>query len=154
MTLRDARADDEERMFVWRNDPFLVPFSTGQRGVARDEHARWFQAAMSNPRCRIEIVEVRGEPAGVLRFERSDEGRCVISVYLAQLFTGQGYGVEAIRRASRAVAENWSVRVVACVRSDNASAARAFVKAGYVEGQGEALCPAEHRTFVFDRAAA
>jgi RimJ/RimL family protein N-acetyltransferase len=154
LNLREVRASDEKLLYNWRNDPSLVPRSSGQRPVACDEHTRWFKSSLCNPSRRLQIIEVGEQPAGALRFDRAGPKLAVISVYLIEGFTGRGYGPQAIRRASQAVATEWAVCVAACVRIDNFSAAKAFLKSGFVESEVGTLCPQGHRAFVFRAAEA
>ena len=152
ITLRPARPDDMERIFQWRNNPFLMKRSTTQVPVSWDEHQSWFARALSNADQLIFIVVHDHEPIGQVRFDRSNE-HAVISVYLVEERTGKKMGVEAIRRGSRAAFQKWNLRrVIACVRHDNVYATRAFTKAGYAEAKDDSgLCPPAHFTYSISR---
>jgi len=148
LTIRLARPDDEDRILAWRNDPFIVARTTTQRQIDAKEHRLWYRAALNDARRRIQIIEVAGQPAGSLRFDKIEEGTCIISVCLTEAFTGHGYGPQAISQASVEVIRDWNVDVIACVRADNLAGAKAFFRAGYQETMGRSYCPPDHRIFV------
>lgn len=151
LRLRPATAADEEMVFGWRNDPFLVARATSQRTVSRNEHARWFRETVDGAQRRMLIVEVDGQPAGQVRFDRMAGGDCVISAYLLEPFTGRGVGVQAIRIGCGDIARTWNVgRVFACVRHDNPPGRSAFLKAGFLDIEASGCCPPEHYTMVWE----
>ena len=140
--------DDMERIFQWRNNPFLMKRSTTQVPVSWEEHRAWFTRALNNPDQLIFIVVQGDEPIGQVRFDRNND-RAVISVYLVEEKTGKGLGIEAIRQGTRAAFKEWNLtKVVACIRHDNVHATRAFAKAGYTESKADSsFCPSAHFTY-------
>ena len=75
----------------------------------------------------------------------------MVSVYLLERFTGQGFGVIAIRRGCCEVFRCWEVeQILACIQKDNRASLSAFVKAGFQESHSES-CPSEHFALVFQR---
>src|SRR4051812_9973480 len=44
--VRPASADDEEMLFRWRNDPWVVNQGASQRIVSKEEHRSWFQVTL------------------------------------------------------------------------------------------------------------
>ena len=152
--LRRATEADEEMVYGWRNEPFLVARSTSQRTVTRDEHGRWFQKAVQGGQRAMFIVEVDGQPAGQVRFDRGNHADCVISAYLLEAFTGKGLGVEAIRQACAKIVRQWKIeRVIACVRHDNPPGRSAFAKAGFRDTKAApGQCPDDHYSMVWEPA--
>jgi RimJ/RimL family protein N-acetyltransferase len=140
-SVRSARVDDEDRLFQWRNDPWIVSLSGSQREVTRDEHAAWFLRTVHSPDHLVLVVEVNGEPAGSVRFDRSEHSAAVVTIYLLQPFTGRGLGVAALREGCHRAFERWPdlLCVRAHINRDNRRSARAFGKAGFiVEGSSMA----------------
>jgi LmbE family N-acetylglucosaminyl deacetylase/RimJ/RimL family protein N-acetyltransferase len=152
ITLRPARPEDMERIFHWRNNPFLMRRSTTQVPVTWEEHQAWFTRALNNADQLVFIVAHGHEPIGQVRFDRNKK-YAVISVYLVEERTGRGMGVEAIRRGTKAAFQEWNLtKVIACVRHDNLYATRAFAKAGYAESKDDSgLCPPAHFTYSISR---
>ena len=149
LRLRPATPDDVERVFAWRNDPYIVSRSSSRQTVTRDEHCRWFSRAIADPGTLFYIIESHGFPAGQARFERRAGGNeAVISVYLLPPHVGKGLGRAAIDAACREAFLRWKVgRIVAHVREDNSAARRAFAASGFVPGS-DAMAPAGHATYV------
>lgn len=148
VTLRPARASDAERLFAWRNDPYLVSRSSTGRGVTREEHSAWLARTLADAdRCLL-VIAVEGTEGGAVRFDRRAAGEAVISVYLLGPLTGRGAGVEAIRAGCLRLQEEWGpTAVIAHVRDDNGPGRRAFAKAGFQPLDVDRDCPAGHVAF-------
>lgn len=147
--LRPARLDDASLFFTWRNDPFLVARSTSRRPVAWDEHMGWLRSVLDDPDRLLFVVQAEGREAGQVRFERLDIERAVISVYLAEPFTGRGLGVRAIQLGCVEAFARWPIReVLACIRDENRPGLSGFAKAGFKTAPGSRGCPVEHRALV------
>jgi len=148
LTLRPMAPLDRDRLLAWRNDPFIVARSTSRRPVEADEHASWFARILASPDALCFIAELEGTPVGHARFERIAPETCVITAYLLPAHTGRGLGVTAIRLGCASARARWpGIRVVACVRDDNAAGRSAFVRAGFLPGAA-GCCPAAHATLV------
>jgi RimJ/RimL family protein N-acetyltransferase len=146
--LRRARAGDMQRVFEWRNDPFIVSRSSSGKTVALPEHERWFDRKISDPDCLFFIIESEGKPIGQVRLERETADQCVISIYLVESQTAKGRGLEAIRLAQEAAWQAWPVkRIVALVRSDNIPGQRVFAAGGFAADAGAPQIPS-HLRFV------
>ena len=132
VVLRPATDFDMEQVLAWRNDPFILSRSSGQRAVMPDEHATWFAASLASVDRRIYIVMVEAVAAGLVRFDRSGPFQCVISAYLIEKYVGRGLGVEAITLGCELIGKEWPVtEVLAHVRMDNPGGAAGFCKAGF-----------------------
>jgi RimJ/RimL family protein N-acetyltransferase len=139
-------------VFRWRNDPFIVARGSLLREVGWEEHKVWFEQVVAGDRRRMFIVHDQGNPIGQLRFDRTDQRECVISVYLLEAFTGRGWGVQAIRLGCAAIFEAWDVdRVVACVRLENRVVRSAFLKAGFLQTDLAGSCPGNHHSLALSR---
>lgn len=144
--LRPATLDDMRMVFKWRNDPFLVARGSSRLTVSWEVHQRWFTETINGDSRKMFIVQGDEQPIGQVRFDRINQGGCVITAYLLKEFTGKGYGVEAIRGGCLEIHKMWAVqRVIACVRMDNRHARSAFMKALFLEeDHQEKYCAADH----------
>lgn len=151
--LRRARLDDLERVFAWRNDPWIISRSTSLRAVTREEHKTWFQNCLADCNRLMLIIEAGGVAIGQLRFDRSGTEVCVVTVYLMEAFSGKGLGIEAIHQGCVLVFREWPdlEEIIACVRDDNAVGQAAFRKAGFEQSYSATLCPAAHAAFTLRR---
>jgi RimJ/RimL family protein N-acetyltransferase len=150
--LRPATIGDQDMVFRWRNDPFILAHGSSQREVGWEEHQSWFAETISGQSRKMFIVLEGGKSIGQIRFERENQRDCVVSVYLLREFTGRGYGLRSITKGCAAIFQAWDVdRVIACVRFDNQAGRAAFLKAGFTETDVLNSCPAEHHSLVFSR---
>jgi UDP-2,4-diacetamido-2,4,6-trideoxy-beta-L-altropyranose hydrolase len=150
IALRPAEAGDSDLVLGWRNDPFIMARGSSQRSVGATEHRAWFAASIADRNRRLWIVNAGEDPAGLVRFDRVGLD-AVVSVYLVERYCGRGLGVAAIRQGSRLALDAWPIeRIIAYVRTDNDSARRAFVRAGFAL---EAIdsCPSGHVALVLRR---
>jgi RimJ/RimL family protein N-acetyltransferase len=148
LLLRAAELRDCELVHSWRNDPFIIARGSSNRPVSEAEHVKWFSESIRDPAHRLQIVEIEGKEAGLVRFCRHDDKRCVISIYLTKPFVGRGFGSVVIREATDGVIRDWNVAVIACVREDNVAGGHAFRRAGYILESGHSMCPQGHRTYI------
>lgn len=149
LALRPLTAQDRDCLLAWRNDPYIVARSTSRRCVSPEEHADWFAHVLTSEETLAFIVEHDESPIGHVRFERTAPDTCIITAYLLPAHTGRGLGVTAICLGCETAREHWhGIRIVACVREDNAAGRSAFRKAGFLRGVGN--CPAAHVNLILD----
>jgi hypothetical protein len=75
--LRPANADDAELLWLWRNDPTTRTQSRNTDPIAWRDHSRWFAETLAIPSTRLMIADRNGTPAGMIRFDRLDDGEGV-----------------------------------------------------------------------------
>ena len=153
-SLRLADATDMERVFRWRNDPFIIERSSSRKGVEWDAHSAWFDKSLESNDHLILIVETAGTSAGLIRFE-SRGNDAVITAYLMPKFTGKGLGVSTIKKACAIAFERWPAMraILAFVRDDNRAGQSGFTKAGFARSQVGGDVPPQHGFFIFNRPA-
>jgi len=146
--LRPVAFDDCLKIFKWRNNPFLLSFSSSQKTVEWEEHTRWFKNSIDSDKTIIYIINYDGKDIGQVRFDKQNEQIWVISVYVIQEFTGQGIGVHAIKIGCKKIFKKFeNCEIISCVRNDNLRAHYAFIKAGFIEKQIKGFCPEKHFKF-------
>lgn len=134
VSLRPATPEDADRVFTWRNDPWIVSLSTSRSTVAWREHQAWFGQMMDRSCHLLFIVnDAEGTPSGTVRVDRTVPGEAVITIYLMRDYTGRGMGPQAIALACRAAHEMWPdlIQVMARIRADNGPSIKAFTRAGF-----------------------
>lgn len=132
ITLRQAREDDCDAVWAWRNDERTRSHSLDPAPVPLDQHRRWFSSSLANPARTILIGEIAGEPVGVLRYDRVDE-EMTISVYLVPGREGRGEGARLIRAGTDWIIRTWpTIRAIdAEILDANKASIRAFESAGF-----------------------
>lgn len=83
--MRPVTEDDRERLLAWRNSPEVAAYMYSDHRIDRQEHDRWFDAIRTRRDRRYWVIEVNGEPAGLVNLVDIDEThrRCAWAYYLA-----------------------------------------------------------------------
>lgn len=153
LKLRQAKIDDIQQVFNWRNDPWIVSLSSSQSQVNWEEHIEWYQNVLTSDQALFLIIEP--EPnisAGVVRLDRINEYQAKIAIYLLKRFTGQGIGVSAILSACLHGFISWSIQTIhAYIRNENHSSISAFTKAGFLMDDSSINCPNGHCEMFLNR---
>lgn len=66
--IRPMKADDLERVLMWRNHLNIRRFMLTQHEITLGEHRQWFARASMDPRRRLLIVEEKGMALGFVHF--------------------------------------------------------------------------------------
>ena len=133
LRLREVERQDCEILFHWRNLPEIIELGSSQKSVQWNEHEAWFNSALKSPKCIIYIITFKKEPIGQLRFDREDQQRADISIYIVSQFIGKGLGRVAIREACKKLFnEKGSIREInALIREENIASIKAFERVGF-----------------------
>lgn len=93
--MRPLAAGDRDRLLGWRNQPEVARWMYSDHVIGPDEHARWFEAALTDARRRYWVIEADGKPVGLANLYdiAPEHRRCAWAYYLADPSTrGQGIG--------------------------------------------------------------
>lgn len=96
VVLRASQATDRDRLLAWRNQPEIAAWMYTDHEITAAEHARWFAAALEDPRRRYWIIEADGEAVGLANLYDIDgqARRCAWAYYIAGA-AARGKGVGA-----------------------------------------------------------
>ena len=136
LALRPARAADSDLLLGWTNQQRACGLGlSGSEPVERATHDAWFAERLSDPDCRIWIIEHVGKPAGMARLERetgSSPETVTVSIFIAREARRLGIASAAIERALRdTVRERGALTAVARVRPENVASLRLFDSLGF-----------------------
>jgi UDP-4-amino-4,6-dideoxy-N-acetyl-beta-L-altrosamine N-acetyltransferase len=95
VAMRPLAVSDRDRLLAWRNQPEVARWMYSDHLIAPQEHARWFAAALADPRRRYWVIEADGRPVGLANLYdiALEHRRCAWAYYLADPSTrGQGIG--------------------------------------------------------------
>ena len=135
LRLVPATREHIETMFAWQTDPVTRAQSRNPEPPRWDTHLAWSERRLRAPYGRFYIVDVAGEPSGVVRLEPRGSGPdWEISVLVAPGAHGRGIGTAAIRRI---LARHPRDTVHAFVKSTNPASQRAFEKSGFARVDAE-----------------
>lgn len=130
--LRNATAEDERKLFEWRNHPSIRACSRNDKTISWESHQRWFASVLQDKH-RLLLIGFRDDlPVGVVRFD-VHEGMADISIYLVPESEQGGRGSALLWSAERWMAANRpDVNTIrACVLGQNERSTRLFLRAGY-----------------------
>jgi RimJ/RimL family protein N-acetyltransferase len=131
--LRGATDADAAALLAIRNHPNVRPYGWSTRVIHRDEHRRWLKTKLDDPDVRLYVIDINGQPAGLLRLDRRGPD-AEVSLALLPKHRGRGAGREAIRAARRLADEELGAKeVVAEIRPENQASLGAFAAAGFTE---------------------
>jgi spore coat polysaccharide biosynthesis predicted glycosyltransferase SpsG/L-amino acid N-acyltransferase YncA len=133
VTARRATASDAELLLGWRNDPSVRSASRTTEEVAAQDHAAWLARTLADDARVLLVVEQEGVPVGTVRFDRVHAELWEVSITLAPEVRGRGLagGVLAAAEATWRGEVGAGPALLACVRPENVSSARLFLRAGY-----------------------
>ena len=144
--LRPINKADQNLLFAWRNDPFIVERSTSKKNVNIEDHKIWFEHTLADKNTLAFIIEIKDKPIGHVRFNEDDQ--CVITIYIIEQWIGKGYGVKAIKEGCDLAHNHWNNdSILAYVRVDNLAGHSGFLKDGFVLTEGP--CPDNHLMLIF-----
>lgn len=131
---RPAVQADEDLLFAWRNEPWIVQAGTSRRAVPREEHHAWFARTLTQEERELFIVEIDGRPAGMVRYDWRENSRAEISTYLLPEFWGKGHGREAFLQTAPAVCVRRKLRgIVATILAGNDRSIAYFQRLGFLD---------------------
>jgi UDP-4-amino-4,6-dideoxy-N-acetyl-beta-L-altrosamine N-acetyltransferase len=83
--MRDIVGSDRERLLAWRNSPDVAAYMYSDHAISPEEHDRWFASIRTRHDRRYWIIEVNGDPVGLVNLADIDEihRRCAWAYYLA-----------------------------------------------------------------------
>jgi predicted dehydrogenase/RimJ/RimL family protein N-acetyltransferase len=138
LRLREARTDDGDRLRAWRNDPATRLWSRTQHEIGAEEHRAWLLRALASASTRLWIAESDGDAVGQVRMTADGDGTMEVHLGLAAEARGRGLAAPMLREAAgRVLAEPGVERLVANVKPDNEPSLKAFLRAGFVRGDGD-----------------
>lgn len=65
---------DLERVLAWRNHPDVRRFMYTQHEITLDEHQRWFERTLPDPKKHLLVFEVNQQPQGFVNFSEVENG--------------------------------------------------------------------------------
>lgn len=134
LKLRQANKRDCKLVWEWANDPEVREASFSTEPIPWEEHVKWFESKLNDPRCLFYIAEnIDSTPIGQVRFEIK-EREATVSVSLDRAIRSKGYGSALIREATKKIFENTAVETIkAYIKTINEPSLWAFKKAGFDE---------------------
>jgi len=121
LLLRPAQTTDCHPTHRWHVDPTVRAVSRIKAPLDYPDHCRWFWGILDDPTVRVSILELDGEPIGMVRVDCLEMSWVVDAEH-----RGKGYGTEMVRLALLLEGPH----VYAVIGDGNAASRRVAEKAG------------------------
>src|SRR5260370_26493939 len=134
--LKIRRANSRDTLTLWRlaNDPMVRMSSFSPDFIPLDDHTAWLKSKLVSSECCIWILELGGEIAAQIRYDRVDGTVAEIDFSVAPEFRGRGLGTKALTLTCGVASEELGAsRVRAADHNQNITPARAFLTPGIAE---------------------
>ncbi|MBF0284559.1 MAG: GNAT family N-acetyltransferase [Magnetococcales bacterium] len=133
LTLRWVAASDCGPLLEWRNHPQSRSVSHNTDPISPSIHDVWFERVMHNPDVLLLIGERGGERVGMVRFDRLEPNRWVVSINLNPDFRGRRLGAQVLRLGIEWLDQRHPGGVVlAEIMESNPASQRIFSQCGFV----------------------
>jgi RimJ/RimL family protein N-acetyltransferase len=123
-------------MYQWRNNAATRRYFFDPAEIEYREHCDWFEKVLAAEDIVLLVVEERGYPMGVVRFNFQEEGQTAeVSVYVDPARHGAGLGKKVLTAGECYLRRNSpGVRAItAQVMQENIASRKLFIQAGFVE---------------------
>jgi RimJ/RimL family protein N-acetyltransferase len=131
LVLRAAAFEDARLLWKWRNEAGVRKSSFNSDVVPWKTHQGWLRRKLASPDCRFWILEVDGQPAGQVRYDRAGP-TAEIALAIDHRQRGRNLGSQLLILSAERACRDLSVSVlVGLVKADNAPSVRAFTAAGF-----------------------
>jgi RimJ/RimL family protein N-acetyltransferase len=133
-TIRKARRQDMELVFLLSNDPVVRQQSIHPEIITLEKHVEWFTRKIKDPDYIFLVAYDQNKQfIGQVRYE-IHKNSAVISISISRNFRGEGLAVPLLKKtAAKVFKMKRGVKgITAYIKPDNIVSAHSFVKAGYV----------------------
>jgi UDP-2,4-diacetamido-2,4,6-trideoxy-beta-L-altropyranose hydrolase len=133
LRLQRSTQADSKILWEWANDPEVRRLSFSSDAIPWEIHQQWYTRKLKDPNSAGWIgFDIEDRPIGLVRFDRSSDGRLDVGVSVAAGFRGRGFGTELIRQGLRRISFLFPRQPAhAWIKAENLTSIRAFEQAGF-----------------------
>lgn len=135
-TYRKATPDDMLLVFNWANDQLSRANSYFSEPIALETHKAWFKKKLQDKHALIYIAEVGQMPAGMVRYDISDND-ATVGILVAEDFRGKGLAADFLTGTAQLYFKENTKPVLAYIKEENTASIRSFEKAKYKKLKNE-----------------
>ena len=139
ITIVNADKSHSRDIWEWRNDPVTRYFSRNKEEVKWNEHEKWFENSLKNPKKFLYVGVSLGSkkmPMGIIRFDLINPKKYYyeVSINIAPIMRGKGLGPFLLNYGTQAFdcEVNKCNRIYAELKVDNNASIKLFTSAGYI----------------------
>lgn len=137
LSLRRAKLEDAEFLFILRNDKTVRENSFQTNVIAYEQHLNWYKNKMQDEKTQIYILQINKQNTGQVRVDEENSD-LEISYAICQEYRGKGYAkwmLGTLEKELRKVENNIGKCLVGDVKKDNISSQKVFLSLGYIESK-------------------
>ena len=135
ITIVNAKDLHSEKIWEWRNDPITRKMSVNGEKVSWKEHSYWYEKVLLDNCRKLYVGEERGNPFGVLRFDKNESEKYVyeVSINISPALRGKGFGKQLMTHGIKKLLKEISncKLIRAEVKKDNQSSNNLFNSCGF-----------------------
>ncbi|MDD5431145.1 MAG: GNAT family N-acetyltransferase [Candidatus Pacebacteria bacterium] len=133
VVLRKAVKEDEDFIFRLRNEEAVRNASFDSRPIDLAVHKKWFEDKLASAASVIYVAEADSVPAGMVRFDETDESSAGVNIAITENYRGKGYGKKILAISAKKYFEDKPdiKNIYAYIKPDNRHSVEAFSRAGY-----------------------
>jgi len=133
LKVRRTEKDDVLLIFNWANDELTRKMSFNQDSILLEDHKRWFNKILQQPKTHLLIVELRENlkfvPIGQIKFD--EDGK--ISHSIAKDFRGKKLGIPSLKAAMQYIKFNSELNTIfAQIKPNNIPTIKIYETYGFV----------------------
>jgi len=134
ITMAPATKDHCKMIYDWRNHPTTRQYSGDTNEITFENHSKWFDTKLQDPKSLIFIAQVDNTEIGVIRFDHGENG-LIVSLYLSPDHHGYGYGAPILLAGIKTLKEKGltPITLIAKIFEINKASQNAFKKAGFTQ---------------------
>ncbi|MXQ09363.1 GNAT family N-acetyltransferase [Alphaproteobacteria bacterium GH1-50] len=139
LTARPVTRADARALYDWRTDEANWRYNRSDADrPAFDDHCRWLDRRLADPDCVFRVIEDRGTPVGVVRFDRVDD-TATLSIYLVPEAHGRRLGLPVYMAGEAALVDARPDvrRVTSAIHRENSGSVRLHKDAGFTLSEAD-----------------
>jgi RimJ/RimL family protein N-acetyltransferase len=132
MIIREAKIEDLEDVFLWRNDPLTRSMSITSEQVSKEEHVNWFNKSLTNPNRKLYIGVSDKVKVGICRIDYDIHKNCGdVSINLNPQIRGKNLSYELLNNSMKIYWETNIGYLQATIKKENVVSTKIFKKCGF-----------------------
>lgn len=136
LTLRPMTVADEEMLYEWRRDQWVIHNSVAQTEPTREQHKAWMLERMFHPHYKVLMVELKGETVATCTLRVKGDRVVELAYMVHHAKRSLGIATQLAKDVGRFMAFfGFSVDVL--IREENEPSIKVAKKAGFSEVASE-----------------
>ncbi|MFK7860340.1 MAG: GNAT family N-acetyltransferase [Granulosicoccus sp.] len=132
LTLRPARVDDAELIWIWRNCEDAYKYYKNPHRQTLEDHTRWLGSAINDSRRSLWMIDDDDQPVSHVRFDYISERVVSVSIVVDPSEYGKAIGKRSLSLALESkVASGESINIIAEIHTENIASRKLFEAAGF-----------------------